>query len=396
MKILYVLERYPELSQTFVSAEIRGLIELGCEVEVVALSSGQGGEAPVEAVYASGASPTKRIGSAILTALLRPSAAWRQLIDERSWPPPAATGKLRGFARIAPWVALARTADHVHAHFATEAADIGRLLARASGARFSFTAHAADAYGEKAPLAVNIAAASFVRASAGHVARRLIDAAPTPSGKVVDVPVAINDDRFLNPGVYAGGGPVVAVGRLVPKKGFDDLILASARSAEALGRREVLIAGEGPERQRLEELISETGAPVRLLGPLPNSEIPGLLATASLFAAPSKVAQDGDRDGRPAAIAEAMTAGLPVLSTTLPGIPDLVDSGQGILVRPDDPAALAAGLSGMLGRPAAEREAMGRAASKQALAIHGRRAVAMRMLDLFAGRGNGVGARGTP
>jgi glycosyltransferase involved in cell wall biosynthesis len=293
---------------------------------------------------------------------------------------------LRGYARIAPWLSLARGSDHIHAHFATEATDIARLLSAGSGTPFSFTAHAGDAYASQEQLSVNLREASFARASAQHVLLQLQAANPDATQRIIEVPVAINDERFSHSGSYNAGGPIVAVGRLVEKKGFDDLVTAAAAASAALGRRRVLIAGDGPERQKLQGMIDRHDAPVRLLGAVPNSELPDLLAEAAIFVAPSKIASDGDRDGRPAAIAEAMAAGLPILSTTLPGIPGLVDSGQGVLVPPGDAPALASALAGLLARPAAERAAMGRSAAAQAAALHGRRPVAKKMIDLFTGR----------
>ncbi|MCX6390492.1 MAG: glycosyltransferase family 4 protein [Solirubrobacterales bacterium] len=392
MRLLYVLERYPELSQTFVSSEIRGLIELGCEVKVVALAPGRGGERPAPVTYASDASKFARISSSLKLVATRPIPSIRQLAAESSWPPQDGRQKLRGMLRIAPWTDTAREADHIHAHFATEAADIARLLSASSGTPFSFSAHATDAYSDPLKLGHNIRESSFVRAVAPHISAQLISAAPECAGRIHEIPAAINDDRFTGTGHYESQGPVIAVGRLVAKKGFDDLITASSMLKTELGNRKVLIAGEGPERERLEQMIISTGAPVTLLGSVANAELPKLLARGSLFVAPSKLAHDGDRDGRPAALAEAMAVGLPVVSTTLPGIPGLVDSGHGVLVEPGNPDQLAAAIAGMIARPSAERAAIGRAAADHAASIHGYRAVARMMLDLFNGRGGNRGS----
>ena len=386
MKLLYIVERYPELSQTFVAAEIRGLLELGVEVEVAALQQGVGGEAPASSSYPDDLSSVSRISAAAWATLRSPAAISRQLTRERNWPPPNATAKLRGLTRIAPWIEAARSADHIHAHFATEAADIARLLSAASKTSWSFTAHATDAYASTQELARNLSAASFARAVAPQIHDRLIEALPSRAADIFEVPVAINEDRFGQVDSYKAEGPVIAVGRLVEKKGFDDLITAARLAADSLAGRQVLIVGDGPMRGQLEEQVLETGAPVRLLGALPNGDIPRLLGSASLFVAPSKIASDGDRDGRPTAIAEAMCAGLPILSTTIPGIPGLVDSGHGILVEPGRPDLLAEGLARLLSRPPSERSMMGASGSNHARFLHGHLQVARRMLDLFNGR----------
>ena len=274
-----------------------------------------------------------------------PAAARRQLIDERNWPPPGGSRRLRGLARLAPLVGEAKAADHIHSHFATEAADIGRLLANLSGTPFSFTAHATDAYGPPEELAVNIRAARFARACSDHVGDRLIAAAGPLSDRIVRLGVAIDFAGFERTTPYRADGPIVSVGRLVEKKGFIDLITAFSRIADRASGRRLVIIGEGPQRVELEGLIASTGAPVDLLGALPNGRVAGALHDASAFALTPRTADDGDRDGRPAAIAEAMAAGLPVLSTSQPGIPDLVSSDCGVLASPGDIASIEQSLS---------------------------------------------------
>lgn len=386
MRILYVLERYPELSQTFVSAEIRGLLELGAKVEVLALRRGDRGESPAAASWAEDASASRRIRSSLVAMIRAPGAVLGQLAREPNWPPPRGSRRLRGLARISPWYSQACNFDHVHAHFATEAADIARLTAAAAGLPWSFTAHGTDSYAPCEQLAVNLESASFARAIAPHVRDQLLKCAPALPERLALVPAAISEDRFASVVPYQENGPVVAVGRLVEKKGFDDLIKAAAQSHDALAGRKVLIAGEGPERGRLQDLITSLDAPVKLLGAVANQDLPQLLCTASVFAAPSKLASDGDRDGRPTAIAEAMCAGLPVLSTTMPGIPELVDSGHGVLVAPGDPGQLADGLRWLVSQPGATRAAIGRSGSRHAIEMHGHLRVARQMLDLFKGR----------
>ena len=125
--------------------------------------------------------------------------------------------------------------------------------------------------------------------------------------------------------------------------------------------REVLIAGEGPRRPVLESLIAETGAPVRLLGAVPNEAVRDLMEAASLFVLPCVVAADGDRDGTPAVVAEAMALELPVVGTEEVGLPELIGPDRGRLVPPRDHGALAAAIADLLATGAEERVAMGRA-----------------------------------
>jgi glycosyltransferase involved in cell wall biosynthesis len=303
------------------------------------------------------------------------------LARERFWPP--AGSRARGLARIAPWVEPARAARHLHAHFAAEATDIARVLSSLSGTPFSFTAHATDAFRDPAALRASLAACSFCVTSCEYVRRHLASVSPASVAKLEVLTDAVDLDRFARERPYDPDGPIVAVARLVPKKGLDDLVRAAARA----GSREVLIAGAGPERQRLENLIAETRAPVRLLGRMPNREVRALVEGAALFALPCVVAPDGDRDGIPVAIMEAMALEVPVLATREVGIPEAVDADRGRLVAPGDPAALAAAIEELLALDPGEREAMGRAGREWVSQHADRRRQARQLRDWIVATG---------
>ncbi len=142
-----------------------------------------------------------------------------------------------------------------------------------------------------------------------------------------------------------GDGPVaVALARLEPEKGVDVLIRAAALAARAMPGLRVCVGGEGGQRARLERLIAATGAPVALPGFLPAG---ALMAAADLYVQPSRAEAFG------MAAAEAMAAGLPVIASRTGGLPEVVDDGAtGLLVPPDDPAALAAAILRLAGDPA--------------------------------------------
>jgi glycosyltransferase involved in cell wall biosynthesis len=110
------------------------------------------------------------------------------------------------------------------------------------------------------------------------------------------------------------------------------------------------VIGEGPERRRLEALVDELGLQdcVRLLGSLSHEESLARIAGARVFCLPARIAPDGDRDSMPVVIKEAMVREVPVVGTDIVGIPEMLDDGCGLLVPPDDPAALAAALELLL------------------------------------------------
>ena len=136
---------------------------------------------------------------------------------------------------------------------------------------------------------------------------------------------------------------IVAVGRLVPMKGFHVLLDAVASLRDRGVRVHCTIIGDGPERQRLLRQRSALGldGQVELTGALPQSAVKRHMATATLLVMPCIVTRQGSADGIPNVLMEAMASGLPVISTTISGIPELVEDGlNGRLIEPGDPELL--------------------------------------------------------
>jgi len=327
MRVLYVLDRFPVLSETFVVDEVRGLLRAGDDVIVYARS---GGEDDV-----AGDLRELVVGPGVRVPPLRGLVAAPALRER---------GSFHALAQAA-WLARRVRADHVHAHFAFGAASIGLLYGRLTGTPASFTAHAYDLYGAVAGavLGRKVAAAGWAAAPTEHGAAWLrACAAPGDRAKVV-----VQRNGIAREAVAAGEpdvpSRVVAIGRLVEKKGLDVLVRAAARLDPEVV---VEIVGDGPQRGRLEELA---GGRVRFLGALPHVEALERLRGAAAFALPCRELSSGDRDGLPVALIEAMAAGVPVVSTPVAGIPEAVRDGEtGLLVEPGDDAALAAALRRLL------------------------------------------------
>ena len=388
--LLSVLARYPQISETFVENELRELEARGVPVEVVALAPGHADpeRPPVSGVgYPADHSPAARLRAAARLARQEPGVAAAYLARERAWPPPNGRRRLRGLGRIAPWVPQARRARHLHAHFASEPTDIARLLSRFSGRPYSFAGHATDVFQDEAALRENLAGAKFMVTDCEYNRRHIVAVAPEHAHKVSVLILGTDLERFRRLSPYLADGPVVAVGRLVPKKGFADLIAAAARPEAGLDGREVLIVGEGPQRQELERQIAATGAPVRLLGAQGNDSIRELLERAAIGVLPCIVGPDGDRDSMPVALKEAMALELPVIGTREVGLPELIDSDRGRLVPPADPPALANALGELLGIPAGDRVALGRAGRAFVEAHCDQRRQAQRLLGLIEAPG---------
>ena len=255
---------------------------------------------------------------------------------------------------------------HVHAAFAHGPASVAHFVSLLTGVPFSFAAHAKDLYlSSPSILAIKAEAAEFVLVcseSAGDELRRIVSAHPEPAvraavTKIVLAPHGVDTDRFRPPArehAEARPGPVsiVAVGRLVPKKGYPVLVAALAALAEGGTDFTCRIVGEGAERSDIEARLSAAGLDERvtLVGTRTQQEIVDEYRRADIFVQASVVTDDGDRDGIPNAVLEAMATGLPVVASSVAGIPEVVHEGaSGLLVEPGDAGALAGALARVVG-----------------------------------------------
>jgi len=363
--VLYVLKRFPRLSETFILREILGLEAAGVQVMVDALLPPEPGpthaelaglgtrirylprhprlrEPSVLAVHARLAArhPIRWAGLAVHS---RRNGTWRRFVQAG-----LVASRIRSDG-----------AGHVHAHFATAACEVATMAARLAGVTCSVTAHAKDIYHrDNVPLlARRLAGAHTVVTVSAHNVAHLSGALSAQSKGRYSPEV-----RHIANGVPLGsvGGPadslkLLCVARLVPKKGVDLLLEAAALLVGRHPGLEVDIIGDGPLREELTNQIDRLGLAgrVRLLGVATSSEVLAAMTAARAVVLPCRVDLDGDRDGMPTVLVEALAHGIPVVSTDIVGISELVKDGEtGLLVRPEDPAALAAALDCLLVDPA--------------------------------------------
>ena len=260
--------------------------------------------------------------------------------------------------------------SHVHAHFAGTAARTAFWLKKLGGIHYSFTAHANDIFCDEPParLGMLMREAEFVVTVSDFSVRFLAAQFPECAGKIHRVYNGIHPDRF-RPSVPDTPRPLIlAVGRYIEKKGFADLITACRKLD---GRAfECVIVGEGALEGQLRALAAGDSR-IAITGPKSEEEIVGLMARASVFALPCVEEGDGAKDNLPTVIMEAMAAAVPVISTPIAGVPEMVTDGvTGWLVPPRDPAALAARLAECLENPARAHEmgAAGRRACEEKFA----------------------------
>jgi glycosyltransferase involved in cell wall biosynthesis len=313
--IALLVKRFPKLSETFILHEVLALEAMGWPVTIFTL------EPPSDAFAHADVAKVK--------------AEIVPLDPERT------ARHLAGLCRD-------RSISHIHAHFADHPAAIARRAANLAKIGFSISAHAKDIYlADPAKLRRNMGAARFVTTCTSYNAEHLRKLAPgIPVAKLyhgIDCAKFHALDRRLQT------SPVIlSIGRLRSKKGFDTVVEACRILRDQHREFACRIIGYGPEEAALTELITRHGlqSHVQLLGKQAHDGVLGQLAQASVFALPCRIDADGDRDGIPNVLLEALAAGVPIVTTAVSGIPEIVtDQVNGMIVPPDAPAELAAAIA---------------------------------------------------
>lgn len=316
MNVLYLLRYYPTLTETFVYREIAaiGLQDPGVSIAIAALGSRADGalqdELPMVEVL--------RVPRRPLTGRLSRETAGQRWLSMHQ--------RDKDAARL-PWLAKqAARFDHIHVHFAGEAAEFAHALHLDLGIPYSVMVHATDLFRPRPSLQTVLTAAQSVLTVADfHV--QLLDAQGIHARRVRCGPdLSVWKPTPLPPGPLRA----ISVGRNVPKKGLDTLLEAWEGVTGSL----TLIS----------DFDGSVPAGVTVTGALPPSEIRAAMSESNLFVLPCRQAPDGDLDGVPVAMMEALACGRPVISTPVSGIPELIDDEVGWLVPPDSPDALCSAL----------------------------------------------------
>ena len=381
-RIAYVSQFYPHLTETFVYREVLALRRLGWEVATFATWSpdratlSRESQSLVEETgYVFPLRWVRFVASHLRYLLRRPGRYLGTLLFVLTRR--GETLRNRGFAFLHFGMAgyLARAMEqegirHVHAHFSINAATIALVVSRLLGITFSFTAHNL-LFTRQILLRDKVREARFVAAISQDTRRWLLDHVhPLDAGeKVHVVHCGLVPSQFAPP-TAPPTNPVprvLFVAQLAERKGAPVLVEACRILVERGVELRCTIVGDGPERPRLEEAVARhgLGEVVLLRGALPQEEVAPLLDTADIFVLPCVIARDGDRDGVPVSLMEAMAKELPVVSTTVSGIPELVEHGvSGLLVPPHDAPSLAGALRRLL-EDAALRRRLGAAARRR-------------------------------
>ena len=279
---------------------------------------------------------------------------------------------------------------HLHAHFATSPSLVAMFTHQLTGVSYSLTAHAKDIYVNRPDLIrAEIARAQAVVTCTEYNRRYLLSRfSPACDGKLRCIyhGLDLSQFKFRGQGGHDTGPPLVlAVARLVEKKGLSDLIVAGDLLRRRGRRFRVDIIGNGPLRQALEARVREFALNdcVRLLGAQSHEVVHQAYQQASVFALPCIVTADGDRDGIPNVLLEAMASGVPVVATSVSGIPELIEAERdGLLVEPNSPEKLADAIDRLLTEPQLG-ERLARAARSKIEARFSAEDGARQLLELF-------------
>lgn len=376
-RITYVVSRWGEPSQTFVRREANAVRQLGVEVNArsLKLPGTEGGDVSVRhlgpsavlwrSIRAGLAHPVKVAG--VLGAVVR-RASLRNIA-------PQIYAALHGIA----WSTEKGLGEHLHAHFGWVAATSAWSVARMTGRSYSVVLHAFELHKPRyqdrfTPLPLHEAKTVFTisERDAEEVRHRWsIDAEVLRMGVTTEW-LESQREHVRDPWLIA------SVGSLVPKKGHDRLLRALAKSHP---NWRLTIIGVGPERVRLEALRSSLGLDdrVQFWGPASEAEVLELLDSAAVFCLACVQGADGDRDGIPVALMEAMARSTPVVSTCLGAIPELVEDA-GILVPTNDVDALSAAIDRL--RDQQQRDTIGPRGQERVRAMFSVDSSARRVRDL--------------
>ena len=422
--IAYVLKGYPRISELFIASEIWRLEQTGLHIRLHVLKRpDEEQHHPVvdriaaQPMYLPATTPLSneplhrwlrhnlagfvpslgRVARRHPVRLTRAvcTAGAQSIRAHKGWRPRKIYAKeLLQAVALADEVIAAGDVGQLHAHFAHGTTTVTWLASIVAGLPFSFTAHAKDIYQQSLNpaglLARKMRQAQFVVTCTGANHAHLDGVESDASVHLVYHGLNADFAQLVAAGATYEPPRIprlVSVGRLVPKKGFDILVDAVALLHARGLQLELIIAGEdGPVAADLHQRVHAAGldAQIRFVGIQTQAELLELYRSATAFALACRIVDDGDRDGIPNVLVEAMATGLPVVSTSVSGIPELIDDGyNGLLVQPESPEALAEAVWRVIKDPALAADLS--AAGRQTVADRfDGELLAARMAELFA------------
>jgi len=374
--LAYVLKRFPRISETFIAAELIELERQGEHVTVFAISCPDEPfrhaflrELRAEVRYLPHRlwREPRRVAVALGRTLRAAPSAWWRVARGNVWPPGVKRWRHVLQATVLRDEMIAARIDHAHAHFATSAAQLAAMAHAMGGPPFSVTCHAKDIWHadvDPTSLRARLLPAAFV-ATVSEANRDYLASMLQRDDHVHVVANSVDVGRLrageTRPSSREG---ILTVARLVEKKGICDLLDAVAILDGRGLRVHVDVVGDGPLRPSLEAQAEALGIDARFHGALRHEDVVRRYERSAVFCLPCVIAATGDRDALPTSVLEAMAMCVPVVTTGVNGLADVVLPGQtGLRVREHDPMALADALERVLvDRAMAERLAEAAAA----------------------------------
>jgi glycosyltransferase involved in cell wall biosynthesis len=364
IRIAYIVSVFPKLSETFVFREINELRRQGAEVICLSIHRSQPEPLPPDArhfaketTYLWPPNPVQFIFAMLRFVASSPSRFFGTLGIFLRRAPRNLRGTKRFLLHFLEGVYLAHLCTrcriaYIHAHFANGPSSVAMAASALAGIPFGFTCHAQDIYSDPLMLDLKMERATVAFTISAFNRNYLLNNYAVKNPERLKVQKVAIDLAHFRPGRRPRRETplILTVGRLVPKKGFIHLIRACELLAQQGVNFQCWIIGDGPERPALQSAIVDARLQetVVLLGA--QAQVKRFLQQADLFVMPCVLDESGDRDGIPTTLMEAMAMELPVISTDLSGIPELVtDELNGLLVPPADPEALAHAIARLLG-----------------------------------------------
>ena len=404
-RIAYLVKTFPRLSETFILNEILGIEDLGMELEIFSLRKQPPGAEPVHPDVAKVKGSVTYIPSFVrpllppglalllfaqlmflLTAPRRYFAAVRFHFGSDNDP------RLKDFlqAGYLAWTLRWRKITHLHAHFANLPTTVAEIVQCLTGIRYSFTGHAKDVYlTPPAEMARKIKKAECVLTCTAFNHRYLAELAEQRKpvhlahhGIDASRFHAIDKDSMGNTGIPL----ILTVARLCEKKGLEYLIQACRILMNRGVAFQCQIVGYGPLENKLREMISSLDLQdkVSLLGKMTQDQLADLYPQANLFALPCLVLENGDRDGIPNVFFEAMASGVPVVSTDIEGVCELIEHRKnGLIVEQRNASALANAMQLLITTPGL-RDELARSGRQTVLTNFTRQASAKHVYEILA------------
>lgn len=361
-KLAFVLSQFPETHETFILREFLGLREKGIDFEIYSLK-----ECGDKIIHPEARGLIKRtiytpalcLGSLFYWLFAFPQG----LLETWAYCIKTDLKNLMNFIKVnvvflkalyCARIMKKHNVRHVHAHWATMPTTAAVAIAKLLDIPFSFTAHAWDIYlNDQDSLKEKMRDAQFVvtctkanKDYLDHLNQGRFDGKVIVNYHGIDLrSFALRDNRGRSSNL------ILAIGRLVEQKGFEYLVKACGLLRRKSLHFQCIIVGDGPLRNRLEDLRDSLGLSkmITMPGTVKQDQIKKWFQEAHVFAAPSVVAKNGDRDGIPNVILEALAIGVPVVATEVSGIPEvIIDQDTGILIPQRDENALAAAIENIL------------------------------------------------